>query len=296
MATYNIVNEDEQEGYGFLKDPAMVSSVESFLETINDSGVISKNMVVSLEETIADKIITDKYSLNMFTNNPSKLGVKEAKNVIKNVLSGDEVQRDATYTFNDMAIVLNKNIDLLNNTINIIDNINNNINIELIEKIKSGEVKYYNDNDILTDIKEFDIVEIIRSARYYKENSTLFHNNALNNINEQYEENENLTPDMVFLRLFSLIGMSEDIDLMDLLTNGLERYTVGDVVEKLSSLNELINALSLSKKYIMRVAKKNSILMFDNRIITKYYKILSRIYDILKNDTTIFYIDLFTKK
>ena len=296
MATYNIVNEDEQEGYGFLKDPAMVSSVESFLETIDDSGVISKNMVVSLEETIADKIITDKYSLNMFTNEPSKIGVKEAKNVIKNVLSGDEVQRDATYTLNDIAIVLNKNINLLNNTIDIIDSICNSINIELIEKIKSGEVKYYNDNDILTDIKEFDIVEVIRYARYYKENSTLFHNNALNNINKQYEENENLTPDMVFLRLFSLIGMSEDADLMDLLTNGLERYTVGDVVEKLSSLNELIDALSLSKKYMMRVAKKNSIVMFDNRIITKYYKILSRIYDILKNDTTIFYIDLFTKK
>ena len=296
MATYNIVNEDGQEGYTFLKDPAMVSSVEGFLETIDDSGVISKNMVVSLEETIADKIITDKYSLNMFTNEPSKIGVKEAKNVIKNVLSGDEVQRDATYTLNDIAIVLNKNINLLNNTIDIIDSINYSINIELIEKIKSGEVKYYNDNDILTDIKEFDIVEVIRYARYYKENSTLFNNNALNIVNKQYEKNENLIPDMVFLRLFSLIGMSEDADLMDILTNSLERYTVGDVVEKLSSLNELIDALSLTKKDIMEVAKENSIVMFNNKTITKYYKILSRIYDILVNDTTTYYIALFTKQ
>ena len=296
MATYNIVNEDGQEGYTFLKDPAMVSSVEGFLETIDDSGVISKNMVVSLEETIADKIITDKYSLNMFTNEPSKIGVKEAKNVIKNVLSGDEVQRDATYTLNDIVIVLNKNINLLNNIICTIDNINNSINIELIEKIKSGEVKYYNDNGILTDIKEFDIVEVIRYARYYKENSTLFNNNALNIVNKQYEKNENLIPDMVFLRLFSLIGMSEDADLMDILTNSLERYTVGDVVEKLSSLNELIDALSLTKKDIMEVAKENSIVMFNNKTITKYYKILSRIYDILVNDTTTYYIALFTKQ
>lgn len=296
MGAYNIVNEDGHEGYAFLKDPAIVSSVESFLETINDTGVISKSMVLSLEETIADKIITDKYSLNMFTNTPSTLGVKETKNIIKNILNGDGVQRDAVYTLNDLAIMSNMNIRIINNRINTINNISNNINIELIESIKAGEVKYYNENNELTDIREFDIVDVVRQAPYYSENKKLFNNDALFTIYDQYERNENLIPDMVFLRLFSLMDLNESTNIMDLLTNGLERYTVGDVVEKLSSLNVLMDSLMLSKEYEMAKLKVSSEEAFTNRMITKQYKMSSRIYDILVNDLTVYYIALFTNK
>jgi len=296
MGAYNIVNEDGHEGYAFLKDPAIVSSVESFLETINDTGVISKSMVLSLEETIADKIITDKYSLNMFTNTPSTLGVKETKNIIKNILNGDGVQRDAVYTLNDLAIMSNMNIRIINNRINTINNISNNINIELIESIKAGEVKYYNENNELTDIREFDIVDVVRQAPYYSENKKLFNNDALFTIYDQYERNENLIPDMIFLRLFSLMDLNESTNIMDLLTNGLERYTVGDVVEKLSSLNVLMDSLMLSKEYEMAKLKVSSEEAFTNRMITKQYKMSSRIYDILVNDLTVYYIALFTNK
>ena len=302
MSVYNIVTEDEGSvEYSFLKDPVLVSSVESFLDNIETNGIISKNMVVSLEETIADKVITDKFSLNMFTEEPSKLGVQEAKQVIKNVLNNDYVAREVKYTINDTANKLTELVVLFNSIISDLENINDNIDLELVERIKSDEIKKFNYKNELVSIRELDIVDLLRDYLYQDTLLKIFDNSAIRTINSYYEKNNEVTPDMVFLRLLSLCNIEKEEEYYNntikLIINNLERYSVGDVVDRISDISKLINILvKIKLSCIERYRELNNNNNYTNKHISELYTMLCRIHDILKEDQSIDYFRLFTKQ
>jgi hypothetical protein len=80
-----------------LSNPNTIKKIQEFKDRIQNTGVICKKDVLSIEEAVGAAIITTKTHINMFSNSPTSIGLDSVNASLDEIITKHPVTSNVTY-------------------------------------------------------------------------------------------------------------------------------------------------------------------------------------------------------
>lgn len=217
-----------------------ITLLSDFKDKIASEGVISRDIVISIENILGESVITKEYPINSFSSIPSLTGVKEVIQLINKTLPLDEIN---TITPTEVSNLINKCLLAMINVKRVVNNINEKLITNKESLDKALTTKIYDVYNNLISISDVNMNEITPEV-----------SNILTGAGIDGESLSYLNKEVLMLKLFNVL--SDDVYLpSDLSKVVLKTYTIGDVVSILTNVN-LSSNINDAIDYITHALKR----------------------------------------
>ena len=298
MDAFNISDTNDGTEYKFKSEQMLIEHVLDFKQKLSTEGMVSKAMVLSLEEFLNENIITEILPVNAFTTLPSQTYVGRLQKHLNTIVNEKDLVSTDITVYDIMEIItynMGKLRDLRNELLHIADS----IDLDKLSYILKNENRVYDHDNKVVDLTTINMVDFVLN---YSEAYKIFNNHFIEVIREKV--GDDIGYETIFLRLAD-IGLKVErdpeayFDMRDIVLNEFKYLTIGEFTHCVNNMYLLKNAFKTIEDQMARFIRYYSDLDDDNvsgnDSIAKTHKMLTMLKTVLDEDETISYMRLFTK-
>lgn len=207
------------------------AAITNLINKIDSTNTISKNDILSLEELLEAKVVTESLPLNQFTNEPSHIGAAGVKQQLMDVVS--KIKINDILTINHVNKEMSKALSKLLNLRDIISSTNQ---IDYLSLRNSNKFMAYDDNDKLINLLDVNITEVFMG--YYRQTKGIFGGIS--------EEISNMLDGNNTIKLTPLLSGLKQRVILQSHTDRLmlEEFTINDLINIYENRNSVLDLIT----------------------------------------------------
>lgn len=287
---------------GFDKEKStsdgITNKLSSFISNLEDTGLVSKQDVISLESFIGMPIITKEIHIDKLTSIPSKLYSSELLETCKNIYTQlTNIKLSATISATELVVLYTNVISELGSLHDKISKIKN-IDSEVLLRLQSEKYRYlYNELTELYDtyndpfiflLNKYNFVSSVLFTSENKKSLEVF-DELKSAIDELDNDQNRYTP----LLLNILCGKQLNYIYNNTLILPPEDFTLKMFIEFYKSIDDILQDISNVKTHITDLLYFSVNNNMADKEINREYRKIKNFLSLLEDETSLTYIKIF---